>query len=113
MIGDAVDARGMDRRVRIERKVSTRDAMGGEVISYALRATVWAMVIHTKGREAFLAAQVEPTADVEFRIRWRDDVVETDRIVHDGKNYDVQYIAEMGRRRRLRIVAKLPGSEPT
>lgn len=113
MIGDAVDPRGQDRRVRIERKVITRDAMGGETVGYTLRATVWASVIHTRGREAFLAAQVTPTSDVEFRIRWRDDVVETDRIVHDGKNYDVQYIAEMGRRRRLRIVAKLPGSEAT
>jgi len=113
MIGDATDARGFDRRVRIERKVSARDSMGGEVISYALRAEVWATVIHTRGREAYLANRVTPATDVEFRVRWRSDVAETDRIVFEGDPYDIQYIAEMGRRRKLRILAKLPGDNPT
>jgi hypothetical protein len=40
-------------------------------------------------------------------------VAATDRVVHDGQAYDIQYTAEMGRRRRLRIVAKLPGDHPT
>lgn len=111
MIGDAVDAQGQDRRVRIERKVVTSDGAGGDSTSYVLRVEVNASVIHARGREAFLAAQVVPTADIEFRIRWRSDVVETDRVVYDGKNYNIQYLAEMGRRRRLRIVAKLLGAE--
>ena len=113
MIGDAVDAQGQMRRIRIERQISTPDAAGGEEISYALRVEVNAAVIHQRGREAFLAAQITPMADIEFRIRWRNDVVETDRIVYDGKNYNIQYLAEMGRRRRLRITAKLLGSEAT
>lgn len=113
MIGDAVDAQGQMRRIRIERKVSTPDAAGGEEISYTLRAEVHAAVIHQRGREAFLSAQVVPTADIEFRIRWRADVVETDRIVYEGKSYNIQYLAEMGRRRRLRIAAKLLGADAT
>ena len=112
-LGDALDAKALDRRIRMERKVSTRDAFGGEVISYTLRAEVFASVFNQRGREAFLAQQMTPLADIEFRIRWRSDVVETDRVVHDGKVYDIQYIAEMGRRRKLRILAKLPGSQGT
>ncbi len=113
MIGDRTDAQGLDRRVRIERRVAVRDALGGEAVTYALRARVHAEVIHTRGREAFLNQQMQPTADIEFRIRWRNDVAQTDRVVHDGQAYDIQYLAEMGRRRRLRIVAKLPGDLPT
>jgi SPP1 family predicted phage head-tail adaptor len=111
MIGDNLDAQGLTRRVRIERQVVTHDAAGGDVISYVLRAEVNAAVLQTRGREAFLSAQVVPTADIEFRIRWRSDVVETDRVVYEGKNYNIQYLAEMGRRRRLRIAAKLLGAE--
>ena len=110
---DYVSAQGMDRRVRIERRVVTRDEMGGEAVSYSLRAEVHAQVLRLRGREAVLAAQVTPTADIEFRVRWRDDVAQTDRVVHDGQAYDVQYLAEMGRRRKLRILAKLPGAEAT
>jgi len=112
-VGGNTDAAGFDRRIRIEHKVATRDAYGGEAISYALTAEVWAQVIHTRGREAYLAQQVTPSVDIEFRVRWRSDVQETDRIVYDGKHYDVQYLAEMGRRRKLRILARLPGSEVT
>jgi SPP1 family predicted phage head-tail adaptor len=113
MIGDPVDARGLDRRIRIERKVATRDTMGGERITYSLRAEVWASVIYTRGREAFLSAQPTPSSDIEFRCRWRSDVEQTDRVVFEGQPYDIQYLAEMGRRRKLRILAKTPGAIPT
>lgn len=111
--GDALDPRALDRRIRIERQVSAATELGGESISYTLRASVWAQVIHVRGREALLAQQVQPGVDIEFRIRWRDDVQLTDRIVYKGQHYDVQHLAEMGRQRRLRIQAKLPGAEAT
>jgi len=113
MIGDPVDARGLDRRIRIERKVSGRDAMGGETISYTLRRQVWASVIYTRGREAYLSSQVTESTDIEFRVRWSADIAVTDRVVFDGTVYDIQYLAEMGRRRKLRILAKQPGATPT
>lgn len=113
MIGDPVDARGLDRQIRIERKVSARDGFGGETIAYQLRAEVWAAVIYTRGREAFLSGQPTPANDIEFRVRWRADVEETDRVVFEGKAYDIQYLAEMGRRRKLRILAKSPGGLPS
>jgi SPP1 family predicted phage head-tail adaptor len=109
--GDQVNAAAQSRQIRIERKVSTPDAHGGEATSYALRVTAWAQVMHLRGREALLAAQMVPAADIEFRIRWRTDVVETDRVVYGGQAYDIQYLAEMGRQRRLRILAKLPGDQ--
>jgi SPP1 family predicted phage head-tail adaptor len=113
MIGDAVDARGFDRRIKIERKVSGRDAMGGETISYVLRREMWASVIFTRGREAYLSSQVTEATDIEFRVRYKPDIEVTDRVVFDGTPYDIQYLAEMGRRRKLRILAKQPGATPT
>lgn len=113
MKGDAVNAQSMDRRIRIERQTVTRDAYGGETFTYALRAEVSASVFHVRGREAFTGQQVTSAADVEFRLRWRPDVEQTDRIVFDGQAYDIVYIAEQGRRRQLRLLAKMPGAEPT
>ncbi len=110
-VGGTLDAAALDRRIRIEQRTSTQGADGGEVVVWVLRVELWAQVMHTRGQEALMAQQHTADAEVEFRIRWRADVRQTDRIVYDSQNYDVQYLAEMGRRRKLRIVAKRPGGE--
>jgi SPP1 family predicted phage head-tail adaptor len=48
------------------------------------------------------------TGLVRFWIRHRSDVVGTDRIVYEGVAYDIQHIAEIGRREGLDILVKLP-----
>lgn len=110
---DSLRAQSLRRRVRVERKVATRDAFGGEDISYALRAELYADVRPVSGREPLFAQQFQIGEAFEFRVRYRTDIEVTDRVVWKGERYDITALLEMGRNRVLRIIAKRPGADAT
>ena len=98
-----------DRRVALRRRTVARDpSTGRDTITWPLIAMAWAARTDLSGRELLLAQQVIPTAQVQFNIWWRGDLLEGDRIVCDGKNYDIQHLAEVGRREALDILTKRP-----
>jgi SPP1 family predicted phage head-tail adaptor len=90
-----LEAGSLDQRVRIEQKSVTRDSFKAEVVTWVTVATVWAEVTPLRGRELFAAAQLQSTADMRFRIRYRSDITTAHRLVHRGINYDVRYVAEI------------------
>jgi SPP1 family predicted phage head-tail adaptor len=98
----------LDRRIQIKVKTSTRDSFGAEIIAYTLLATVWAEKLPITGREFFAASQFIPEATVKFRIRFREDFDETAKITYDGIDYDILYLAEIGRADGVEILAKKP-----
>lgn len=97
-----------DRRVTIQTATVTQDAHGGQVKSWGNLATVYAEVVPLRGRELIAAAQFMPEAQVKFRMLYRTDFDESARLVHDGVNYEIVHIAEIGRRRGLEILGKRP-----
>ena len=101
-------AGNLDRRITIENLTSTVDSHGGETQTWSTLAAVWAEVIPLSGDEAIIAAQSIPGARIKFRIRWRSDVTETARVIYEGRNYDIAYIAEIGRREGLELLGKNP-----
>jgi SPP1 family predicted phage head-tail adaptor len=111
MSSDNLRAQSLRRRIRVERKVATRDDIGGEEYSFTLRAELYANVRYLKGQESLLSQEMTATEQYEFIIRYRTDIDMTDRIVWKGNNYDIQSIAEQGRNVALRIIAKRPGAE--
>lgn len=78
-----------NQRITIERKTVTRNALGEEVDTWATLAPVWAEAHPTRGREFFAAAQMQARADVMFRILYRSDVTEEDRVVWKGERHDI------------------------
>ena len=95
----------LDRIVEIQSRRITRDAFGSEVVSWSETDKVWANVNQTGASEDF-----ENNADRDvalrnstFRIRWRDDVEETSRVVYDGFLWGINGIAEVGYRRELEL----------
>ena len=60
------------------------------------------------GREFFAASQFIPEATVKFKIRFREDFDETAKITYDGVDYDILYLAEIGRADGVEILAKKP-----
>jgi SPP1 family predicted phage head-tail adaptor len=103
-----IQAGKLDRRITIQERTVTRDSAGGETVTWVDRATVWASKNDVSGRDQLLANQMAATGLVRFWIRHRSDVVGTDRIVYDDTAYDIQHIAEIGRREGLDILVKLP-----
>lgn len=73
--------------VNLERVVVTTNDWGQQVETWAAYATVWAGIEPLFGRE-YVAAQQE-TGHVMVRIilRYRSDVLMTDRVTHGGKIY--------------------------
>lgn len=98
----------LDRRITIQSRIETQNSFGEAVISYGTLAQVWAEVLPLSGRELFTAAQTFPEAQLKVRIRYRADVTEKNRILHDGISYDIIHIAEIGRREGLEMLVKKP-----
>ena len=98
----------LDRRVVIKTPTVTQDSHGGKVTTWNTLATVFAQVVHLKGREHLVGGQMTPEAEVKFRMRYRTDFDASAQITHDGVAYDILHIAEVGRRRGIEILAKRP-----
>lgn len=101
----------LDRRVELQHRVlGSRSASGEQAVTYATYATVWAGKRDLRGREYYAANQMNAEASTAFTMRYRSDVLATDRIVLDGMNYNVRHIAEIGRRQGLEIQTTAPVS---
>lgn len=102
MKGGSCDMRAgkLDRRLTIRRLIETgRDAMNAPVRDWADVVTVWAQQRPQRGSERFAAAQLSGTAVMTFHIRYRDDVTVKDRLVYEGREYEiVAPPREIGRR---------------
>jgi SPP1 family predicted phage head-tail adaptor len=92
--------------IAIQRDVGTAyDAYGHKVEDWQPLATVWAEVIPQGVAERLLGPQrVAESTDV-FRVRWLAGVGPKDRLVADGRTYDITGTQPEGRQRSLLIVA--------
>lgn len=97
----------LDRRVELRRRsLAAPNVHGEQVPTFATYATVWAEKMEGGGREAFIAQTTYASTDMRFRIRHRTDVVLTDRVVFDGKNWDIVGVSEIGRREGLELFTR-------
>ncbi|QFS82345.1 phage head closure protein [Roseivivax sp. THAF197b] len=95
----------LDRIVTLERKVETVAASGAVSEAWAPIATIRAELVQ-RSAEEFLASDIErETVAVIFRIRWRADISTADRLTYLGRAYDLEEIAELGRRQGLELRA--------
>lgn len=97
--------RGLDRRVQLQHRTVTKNERGDAVDSYATYATVWALKRDTRAQERFAGQQVQAELDTVFQIRYRNDVLATDRLICEGRTFDIRPGAEIGRRVGLEILA--------
>jgi SPP1 family predicted phage head-tail adaptor len=97
-------AGSLDRRVELQHRVlGARTARGSQVETYETYATVWARKQDLTGREYFAAQGMNAEGSTKFVIRFREDVLETDRVLFNGRSYNVRNIAELGRREGLEL----------
>jgi SPP1 family predicted phage head-tail adaptor len=98
----------LDRLVQLQHRVLTRNGVGEQVASYVTYATVWAGKRDLRGREYFAAQQINPELQATWTIRWRSDVVATDRLIDDnGTAFDLASPpAEIGRHHGLDLLCK-------
>ncbi|MEO8224127.1 MAG: phage head closure protein, partial [Gammaproteobacteria bacterium] len=69
-------------QVTLQRRVDTQADSGQVGFSYTDIATVMADIMPGRGREFFAAAQIQAESIAEIKIRYRDDIDSTCRVVH-------------------------------
>lgn len=81
----------LTERVTIEQVSEAQSASGFPVPTWSTLATVWASVNYRAGGsdEDQDAGRQVATGAVRFTMRYRSDVTEKMRIVHDSYNYDI------------------------
>lgn len=90
----------LDRRVILRRRsLAAADTNRSKSVTYVEYAKVSAEKLELTARELAQAATVDAELTVRFRIRYRDDVVATDRLTCEGRDYDlIGPPQEVGRR---------------
>jgi len=107
----------LDRLVALQRKQSTASESGEPQVSWTtLAAQRWAAKMPVSGVERYGGQQLEAREQVEFRLRWSDDIADlqpTDRIIEPAADvgappersiYDIIAVLEIGRREALRVI---------
>lgn len=89
-----MDARALDRRITIESATVARNDNGEPITTWSTLATIWAKRMGLRGAELFATNQVVAQAQCKYRIRWRDDINESMRVVDDGVTFGIQHIAD-------------------
>ena len=79
----------LDRIITIQQLSVTRDSFGAEVETWVDLAQVWASFTPQSAREQFRNESniIQASNTAAFRIRYRDDLTEDMRIVHDGHEW--------------------------
>lgn len=98
----------LDRRITVQRNTPTVDGAGGEIAGWADLCTVWASKQDVRDVERAQAAAIGASITTRFQVRW-SSITSTidveDRILFDGRAYDVKATKEIGRREGVEITA--------
>lgn len=92
----------MDQQITFQRLTATEDGIGGATKAWAnlaSNATVWAEVKTRVGREVMVEGRLTAQSPTTFRIYWRGDISELDRIVWQGSHYQIRNIVRHGGRK--------------
>jgi head-tail adaptor len=106
----------LDKRIALQRKISTPSDSGQPVDIWTTTAERWADKRPVAGVERYGGEQLEAREQVEFRLRWSTDIADlqaADRIIEPASDagnppirsiYDVFAVLELGRHEGFRVL---------
>lgn len=86
--------------IDIEREQSTPDGAGGSLITWETVATVRAFIKPMSGGERLQSMRLEATVTHRIFIRYRSDILTSDRIVYDGRPMQIRALINIEERNR-------------
>lgn len=98
----------LNRRVTIQRAAITKDAVGGEIQTWATYATFWASLTPVSADEKTRADELAAAQVNRFKVRWSSlsaDVGPKDRLVYAGSTFEIVGVKEIGFREGVEITA--------
>jgi SPP1 family predicted phage head-tail adaptor len=100
----------LNRRLLVNNPVKSQNAIGEEIITWNLYATVWASIEPIKGSEALRGNQILAEIDTKIRIRWSENIQDISpkwRLLHEGIIYNIVSIANINTaNKELEIMCK-------
>lgn len=94
------------RRITIRLPAETADAIGEPAGEPAGIATVWAAYQPATGRQIQSSGRDVAQAVDVFRVRYRGDLNESMTVEFGGNTYQIERIAEIGRREGLELTCR-------
>jgi head-tail adaptor len=99
----------MDRRVTVRRATTpARNALNEPIEVWTDLGTFWAEQLSQAPRESWKAAQTAAQVERVWRLGWNQrtaSISPSDRLVCDGREYQIIGVTEVGRRKGVEIVA--------
>lgn len=93
----------LDRRITLLKPTTAQDSYGAMTEAFASDGTVWANVKQVDGGESFQDDQHTAKKTLVFTIRYRSGITPSWRVQFDGEIYDLDDVAEVGRREGLAL----------
>lgn len=104
----AVSVGQLDRRIKLRTPLNTDTEYGHKKVTGFSDIDVWAKVEYLSGKEKGFDGVMSENEGISFTVRYRN-VTYRMRIQYDGKDYDIERIEEIGRKRFLKIYCKTDG----
>lgn len=89
-----INAGDLNSRIMIQKKVEP-DGPFQPLDEYEDYISLWSEARFLRGRNFYAARAANIKTDVEFIIRYREDLDETMKVVHNGKNYEIEGITPL------------------
>ena len=100
-----------DRRITVQRATETTNDYGEKAATWSTLITVWAELMKTSGMKEVIADRQDTASQaIAFKVRSSTDtraVTTKDRVVYDGKYFDISGIEEVGRNDQLVLTCQL------
>ena len=93
----------LDRKITLQRITETVTATGAVSTTWADIATVRAEVVQTVAAEGFTDYGTAEDGTVIFRLRYRPGITTADRVIYEGRTFDLKEVVEIGRRAGLEL----------
>lgn len=106
-----IGASHLDRQITVERATYTTDASGAEIPTWAALATVACAFRPISDSERWRASEVSATVTTRFTIRHGLGVLPTDRLIFEGRTFDIHGVKEVGDRRRFEEITATARAE--
>ena len=98
----------LDRRIDIQSAVITNNDLNEPIETWISLGSVWAKKTDISDGERIRASEVSAQITTRFLIRWSiamSAVTPKDRLIFDGKTYDIFFVKEIGRHEGIEISA--------
>lgn len=76
-------------RVDFQQKVVSQNALGAEVVTWQSQKRLWAKVWDVKADQSDVSDQQKNVVDTKIRVRYREDLSSTMRVVYQGNIYEI------------------------